>query len=1094
MRSPWYLLQFLCIAMLFSSCSSEPPSEQKPDRKISDQKLFNLLSKEQTGIDFVNRVKETEENNYFNNQYIYNGGGVAVGDINNDGLDDVYFTGNHTDDKLYINKGNLQFEDITISAGIKTGDDSWSTGVSFVDLNSDGWLDIYVCKAGVNLPDSLKRNQLYMNMRDSTFLHDVESNLADPSLTTQASFFDYDLDGDLDAYLINYPENFDDSQVAGDNKNVPQLDSDHLFRNDGKGSFTNVTKSSGVTNYAFGLGLITADFNGDLWPDIYVANDYIENDFLYLNNKNGTFSEQIKYSTGHNSQSSMGIDRADIDNDGYEDYFVAEMLPSDYKRSKENMASMDIPTFWYSIAQGNHFQYMHNVLQVNNQNGYYSDLSQMAGLEKTDWSWSPILEDFDNDGLVDLFVSNGILKDMLNKDAKNRRKALKKKGEDLSMNQLYQMIPSTKLSNYIYQNHGDYQFSDQTQEWGLDQRTFSNGATASDLDNDGDLDLIVNNLEDPAFIYENTASQNGNNHVAIELEWPKSPNINGLNSKIELFNNGNVLSREILPSAGYQSGRNPKAYFGLGNLSSIDSARVIWPIGTVQHFEIPEFNTTQKVIYNPDGKFSPEKSKKYFQAVNPSDFGITFKHKENKFNDFEKEILLPHRQSTLGPALTVGDINGDGLDDLVFGGASGQKARVCLQTDAGKFTELDLGRSEYETLDAAIIKHSRDHWNDIYLVNGGNEQNPKGRIDMLFANNGNLGGFVEFPRGRPMKGTLSGSCIIAEDFNGDNNVDLFVGGRAKPNAYPLADSSYLLLSENLGFKDASNWLPEMPEAGFITCAISTDFNQDGKPDLVLAGEWTPVMFYENTGSSFKDVTAQIGAPEDIGWWYSLKAADLDGNGKEEIIAGNMGENHKFRPSHETPFVIYYDDYDQNGQGDIVLANTSISGECQPVRGKQCMSEQMPFISQEKVASYNEFANTDLSQLVGTDIDKSQVKLAATMFSSSIFKPNNSGKFERESLPAEAQKSAMNAIEVIDINQDGELDLILTGNMFDTEVETTRADASTGCVLLSGKTPVKNSGLFVPGNAKKSALIDIQGTTYLIIAINNGSCQMFKILN
>jgi len=1094
MRVQHIIIQVLFIALLFHSCSTPEKEPKTENRKTTSQTLFKLLSPNETGIDFMNHVKETEENNYFNNQYIYNGGGVAVGDLNNDGFDDIYFTGNQTDDKLYLNKGNLKFEEITTSAGIKTGDDSWSSGVSFVDLNSDGWLDIYVCKAGINQSEENKKNQLYINKKDGTFYLDEISQLADPALTTQASFFDMDMDGDLDVYLINYPENFDDSQVAGEAKEVPLIDSDHLYRNDGQGNFTDITKTSGITNYAFGLGIITADFNNDLFPDIYVANDFIENDFLYINNKNGTFSERIKYSTGHNSQSSMGIDRADIDNDGFEDFFVAEMLPSDYKRSKVNMASMNIESFWYSISQGNHYQYMHNVLQVNNQNGYFSDVSQMAGVEKTDWSWSPVLEDFDNDGLIDLFVSNGILKDMFNKDAKSRRKSLEKKGENLSLNQLYEMIPSTKLSNYIYQNQGDFKFKNQSQNWGITERTFSNGATTADLDNDGDLDLIINNLEDPAYIYENRASENGNNHLTIELEWPNR-NSKGVNAKIELFKNGKIFSREILPTAGYQSGRSPKAHFGLGEITSIDSARVFWNFKAVQSFNVEALNTTQKVTFNPSRVHQPTPPKKYFKSVNPSDFGITFEHQENQFNDFEKEILLPHRQSTVGPALTVGDINGDGLDDLVLGGASGQKSRVCLQKSNGKFQELDLGRSEYETMDAAIFDLNGDQFREIYLVNGGNETNSSGRKDMLYANNsGTGGGFTEYPRARPSIGGVSGSCIVAEDFNADGQIDLFIGGRAKPNAYPLADSSYMCISsENKKFKQVNNWLPKMPEAGFITCAVSTDFNQDGKPDLVLAGEWTPVMFFENTGSSFKDVTSEKGAPEDIGWWYSLKAADMDGDGIEEIIAGNMGENHKFRPSHENPFVIYYDDYDQNGQGDIVLANTSESGECQPVRGKQCMSEQMPFISKEKVKNYNEFANANLSELVGKDIEQSKVKLQATMFSSSLFRMNSSGKFFRESLPAEAQKSAINAIEVIDINLDGELDLILTGNMYDTEVETTRADASTGCVLLSGKTAVRNSGLFVPGNAKKSSLINIQGETYLLVAINNGKCQMFKVL-
>ncbi|MEJ6797235.1 MAG: VCBS repeat-containing protein [Flavobacteriales bacterium] len=1077
----------------FSSCTSE---KKKTLLRQKSEPLFTLLTKEETGISFRNKVVETDSNNYFTNQYIYNGGGVAVGDLNNDGLEDLYFTGNHTDDRIYLNLGDLKFQDVTLSCGIHTGHESWSSGVSFVDLNADGWLDIYVCKAGHNKSSENRRNQLYMNKGDGTFFLDKKSALSDPGLSTQASFFDFDLDGDLDVYVMNYPETFNADHVRKKHdEKANWASSDNLYRNDGKGSFKKITEKSGIGNYAFGLGLITADFNGDFYPDIYVANDYMENDYLYINKGDGTFSDEIKKRTGHNSQSSMGIDRADINNDGFEDFFIAEMLPSDYKRSKENMASMDIESFWYFISQGHHYQYMHNVLQVDNHTGYFSDVSQMAGVSKTDWSWSPILEDLDNDGKVDLFVTNGVKRDMLNKDAKAQRKLLEKKKGQLSAAELYNSIPSTKLSNYAYRNNGDFSFQELTNLWGLDQPTFSNGATAADLDNDGDLELIINNLEQEAFIYKNNSSEKGqNSYLKVKLEWPRSPNVNGLNSKVEVYSKGTVFSREVLQTAGYQSGRSAVVHFGLGELSRVDSARVIWPTGAVQTIEIEELNKYYTVVYNPSYTITPKSEKKYFEEIDPGSLGLTFTHKENVCYDFKSEILLPHKQSTLGPSLEVGDINGDGLDDLFIGGASGQDAALFIQSDQGKFTQTNIsGRKEWENLDAAIFDADNDGDGDLYLVNGGGEEGIAKR-DMYYVNKGS-NGLAEHPRGIPEINWPNGSCIVHADFDGNGFQDVFVAGGAKPGTYPLADSSYFLLNEGGSFTSPeSPWIADLPDAGFITSAVSTDFNQDGKPDLVIAGEWMPVSFYQNTGSSFKNVTASLGIEEEIGWWYSLKAADINQDGIEDIIAGNMGKNHKFRPSRDKPFMIYYDDYDENGSGDIVLANTYADGTCLPVRGKQCMSEQMPFISNEKVRDYGEFANSDLMNLLGKNPEESKVALAATEFSSSLFLSQRLGRFKREELPAMAQVGPVNGVCVFDVNNDGKLDILTAGNKYNTEVETTRADASVGCLLLSGETTVYNSGFFTRGNVKDIELLKTATETFVLVANNNSKMQVFRVLD
>ncbi len=1075
--------------LILQACSGDFSGGEKHQNSVNKQStepLFKLLSADKSGIEFKNTVVETEENNYFVNQYIYNGGGVAIGDINNDGLDDIYFTGNDTPDKLYLNKGGLKFEDISASSGIDISEDSWSTGVSFVDLNADGWLDIYVCKAGHTQSAEKRKNQLYMNLKDGTFFLDKENALSDVSSSTQASFCDFDLDGDLDAYVLNYPASFDLEDMQ---KGNPQ-DSDHLFRNDGQGKFTDVTAEAGVQNYAFGLGVITADFDGDQLPDIYVANDYLENDFLYINQGNGRFTDEIKRRTGHNSQSSMGVDRADINNDGFEEFFVAEMLPSDYKRSKENMASMDIASFWYFISQGHHYQYMHNVLQLNQQNGYFSDISQMAGVDKTDWSWSPVMEDFDNDGFIDLFISNGIKRDMLNKDAKNKRKVLQKK-ESPTVNQLYELIPSTKLENYISKNQGDLTFSNNTKDWGLSQKTFSNGAAASDLDNDGDLDLVINNLDDRAYIYENTCSDYTNS-VQLELKWPRSPNLHAVNSKVELYHNGAVISREMLPSTGFQSGTHSKLHIGLGEWSKLDSARVIWPNGAVQNIQLDlASNSTIPVEYNPSYTLKKTISKKYFREVNPSDLGLKHLHQENKFDDFEKEILLPHRQSTLGPFIEVADLNKDGLEDVLLGGASGQKAALFLQKSDGTFTKSTLGENaEWENQAAALFDIDNDQDVDIFLVNGGSEPAIDKR-NMIYMNQGSQN-WIKSPRSRNPE-FLNNSCIVHADFDRDGFEDVFIGGGSKPNQYPMAEVSMVLWNRNGRFEKDSTWTVNLPEAGFVTDVLVIDFNSDNLPDLVVAGEWMSLHFFQNTGSGFKEVSSDLGIASEIGWWTHLHAVDLNGDGIDDIIAGNMGKNHKFRPSTEKPFMIYYDDYDGNGQGDIVLANTFDNGTCLPVRGKQCMSEQMPFISEEKVNSYNQFAESDLPGLLGKNPEESAVSIAATHFESAVFYSQPDGTFQKEILPNQAQIGPVNCVLSMDINRDGNLDLITAGNRYNTEVETTRADAHVGTVLLSGTQPVMNTGFFAPGNVKDMERILIGNDSYILVANNNGSLQVFKVL-
>ncbi len=1106
---------YLCCLSLFigsfSACQSdatESTDSTSSNSTTNNQKGggFELLSPGRSGIKFANNLTEDVEQNYLNFEYIYNGGGVAIGDINNDGLPDVYFSGNEVPNKLYLNKGDLKFEDITDVAGV-AADDGWYTGVSMVDINSDGWLDIYVCKSDWRKKGEYNRqNLLYINQKDGTFEEKAKAyGLAENGYSIQASFFDYDKDGDLDVYITNHPMEFGSPVKDRDRKvaNPPDATRDKLYENTGKNNFREIGKKAGIVNYAHGLGIVTADIDKDGWIDIYVTNDYEEPDFLYINQKDGTFKEEVQKMTNHISLFAMGVDIADINNDGWADIMTTEMLPENYKRSKTNMASMNPEKLTRMVKGGMHHQYMHNSLQLNRGNGRFSEISQLAGISKTDWSWACLLDDYDNDGLKDLFVANGYKRDVFDKDfAKESAKIIAKNNGKVPLHDLYEIMPSTKLTNYIYKNNGDLTFTNVSDQWGMDQKTFSQGAAIADLDQDGDLDLVINNLDDEAMIYENKASGNGNNYLKLKLKG-KLFNTNGLGAKVTLNYNGTKQFKEMIMVRGFQSSSEPVMHFGLGDLSQIDEVIVEWLDGKTSVMKAVKTNQTLSLDYkdaNGSKNISAASNQLFVEETNKI-LDQPFKHKENKFDDYKVQVLLPHKLSQLGPFTTTGDVNGDGLEDFYIGGAMNQTGALYLQTSKGfkrkKVSAFEKDKS-HEDMDALFFDADQDGDLDLYVVSGGTELPAKDAFyhDRLYTNNGK----GIFTKSSEIPETLaSGSCVEAFDYDQDGDLDLFVGGRVIPNMYPYSTQTYLLRNDNGTFVDvAIETSREMVLQGMVTDAVWTDFNKDGAYDLIVVGEWMPVKFFQNQSGNFVEVTEQMGMSETTGWWNTITESDIDGDGDQDFILGNLGSNYKFHASPEKPFHIYSADFDGNKSMDIVLVKYDGDNEV-PVRGRQCSSEQMPFVAQ-KFPSYNSFADAKVEDIFGENLEKA-LHYEAKLFES-ILLINDGGTYRIKKLPVEAQFSSVNSILTADFNQDGHLDLLLGGNLFGSEAETTRADASLG-LLLTGNgegdfkamTP-KTSGFNIPYDVKNMELIKIgkNKKAAVLVACNDDALRVFNVKN
>lgn len=1112
-----YLTPFIACLFLFVVGCSNDEKNTTNNTPIDVPKIFNQLSEKESGVLFSNDLKEDSVVNYFTYPYIYMGGGVAIGDVNNDGLQDLYFTGNMTENKLYLNQGELKFEDVTSSAKV-AGDDRWMTGATMADVNADGLLDIYVSVSG---KFTTKKNLLYINNGPDengvpSFSEEAEKyGIADEGSSTQGTFFDYDKDGDLDLYVANYPftsfKTTNYSYAMYIQRKKPE-NSDNLYRNNGNGVFEKVTEEAGILNFGLSLSATVGDFNNDGWEDVYVSNDFATPDFFYFNNGDGTFTDKMREAMPHTAFYGMGADASDFNNDGLLDLVQMDMTPENNRRNKANMASMNIPGFWEIVSYGMHFQYMQNALQLNqgiDENGlpHFGDISRIAGMSSTDWSWASLIADFDNDGWKDIFVTNGTRRDINNKDYfKKIDKANKTEKKKFNFLDLTLKMPSEKVDNYAFKNNGDLTFDNVIEEWGLSHLGFSNGASYADLDNDGDLDLVVNNIDEESIVYQNTTvEKNAGNYLRVKLFGPEN-NPNGIGAKVELTTNSGKQFQHLTMTRGFQSSVEPILHFGVNNEQSVNNLMVTWPDGKINTLENVPANQLLEVKYNESGESSEAVAQagNLFQTIN-GNLGVDFVHFENNHDDYIYEILLPHSYSRNGPGLATGDVNGDDLTDFFIGGAAGSAGVVYIQNEAGEFSKAPNTFSNEdvicEDMGAVFFDADGDGDNDLYIVSGGNERKVGSKIlqDRLYVNDGK-GNFTKNAGALPdMKD--SGSRVKPGDYDGDGDLDLFVGGRVVSQAYPLPAKSTILRndSENgeIKFTDVTQEIaPEFLKLGLVTDALWMDFNNDDKLDLVVSGEWMPVTFYENKNGTFENVTSDTGIGNETGWWYSLAKADMDGDGDEDIIAGNLGLNYKYQANEERSFDVYAYDFDKNGKLDIVLGYFN-DGVQYPVRGRQCSSEQIPAI-QVKYEDYNSFADASLEDIYTKEDLEKALHYQAWNFASSYIENKGDGKFEIYKLPNLAQISCINGIIVDDFNKDGNMDLVTAGNLYSSEVETTRNDASYGCYLEGdGKggftaRPYAESGLLINGDTKDVSMIETKNGKVIMAANNSGYMNFIKV--
>jgi hypothetical protein len=1076
---------FIILVFIFSCTTKKKPVKQ-----------FSLLLSEDTNVHFKNNVKENLYFNFLNYAYIYNGGGVAVGDINNDGLEDLYFTSNQESNKLYLNKGDFHFKDITEQAQV-SDEKGWTTGVTMIDINNDGWLDIYVCKSGSLNSNFDRKNKLFINQKNNTFKESASKyGLDHYGFSTQAYFFDFDADGDLDMYLVNHRQDFRNN-VSIDSRILEikeDYNSDQLFRNDGN-RFTNITKEAGILNKAWGLSASIGDFNNDNLLDIFVANDFLEPDFLYINQGNGSFKDESLKHFNHISSNSMGSDFADINNDLKPDLIVLDMMAEDHIRSKENMATMSTANFNNLVNIGYHNQYMSNMLQLNNGNGTYSEIAQLSGIAKTDWSWAPLIADFDNDGYNDLFVTNGIMHDLSNQDFRNKMRTNIRNRKKVSLNEAIEMMPSHKLSNYIFKNKQDLTFKNTTKNWGFDAKINSNGAVYADLDNDGDLDLIVNNQADEASIYRNNSNKN---FVTITLQG-STKNISGIGATVTIFSEGLQQSKQQYMSRGFQSSVTSKLNFGLGNNTKIDSILIDWQHEKSQKLVNQKINSIIHINYKNAVKNTIVKKakKSLFTIINPSEIGINYQQKENNFDDFKVQLLLPQKQSERSSAIAIGDLNNDGLDDFFVGNAKGEKASIYIQKKGGTFIETNKKlftlEKEFEDTDAKFIDIDTDGDLDLFVTSGAYEVEKESKLlqDRIYINNGK----GTFKKGDIPSIKTNSKGIAFSDYDQDGDIDIFIGSNVKYGQYPLSDKPYFLENKNGEYTNIiDDKFNNISNLRMINDAIFSDFDSDGDEDLILVGEWMSITFYENKDTKFylKDID---GITNINGWFQTITASDLDKDGNVDYIIGNWGKNNKFHPTKEKPLHIYADYFDDNTSFDIALSKVSKTGELLPLRGKECSIQQTPYLNNE-VKSFAAFASATMPEIYGKNRLEKATHLTAHNFASIILRNKGNSRFEIEELPNEAQFSPTLSIEVADINKDGYLDIFGVGNINDSEVETIKYDASKGFILLGNKdgkfTFINDSSYFNNKEAKAIKKIIIKEVLHFIILNKNDELTILKL--
>ena len=1110
------ILAILCVTIgIALSCTSK--KDDKVEVANEAPTLFSLLPSAQTGIHFINSVQNQKNFNIFKYRNFYNGGGVAIGDINNDGLADIYLTGNMVSNKLYLNKGNLTFEDISATAGVE-GNKPWSTGVVFVDINQDGLLDIYVSNAG-NMEGNNHDNDLYINNGDLTFTEKAaEYNLAKTGFSTHASFFDYDKDGDLDAYILNN-SNIPVSSLgyagqrdvrAQDWEGVPDIFKgvgDMLLRND-NGKFVDVSEEAGIYGslIGFGLGIMITDINKDLYPDIYVSNDFYERDYLYINNQDGTFTEDIKGWTSHLSLSAMGIDMADINNDGHAEIFITDMLPEADERVKSVMEFDGYDVF--SLKQDKDFyqQYIQNTLQLNNGNGSFSEIAYYSGVDATDWSWAGLIFDMDNDGFRDIFITNGINHDLTDLDfvdffANEIIQKMALTGRKESIDSIINKMPIRPQPNYAYKNNKDLTFSNANKDWGFELPSMSNGAAYGDLDNDGDLDLVINNVNMEAFVYENhTDSMTDNHYIKLKFEGPDS-NKFAIGTSVHLYYDNNVVFQELIPSRGFQSSMDYEMTIGLGKTTSIDSLRVIWPDDQTQLTENLTADQTLVLRHKEaTSKFKPLKPKNSTPLLQEIKNNTLLTHKENNYNDFDYEGLIYKLLSQEGPALAVGDIDGDGNEDVFLGGAKGQPGVIYKHLGNGNIRPLPQRVLQedmnYEDTASALFDADGDGDLDLLIGSGGNQVGEEMSYrNRLYLNNGK-GNFVRSKENLPST-FKNVSTIAPYDFDGDGDMDVFIGSRSVVGTYGVDPNHLFLENDGTGsFKDATERLAyDLKDAGMVTSATWADMDGDDKKDLVTVSEWGTPKIYRNSGRRLAKMSSSLDSLD--GLWNVVEAADLDNDGDNDLVLGNQGANLHYKPTMKNPMKMWINDFDGNGTIEqIVTLNEN--GKDYPLHQKKELTNQIVSLKKQNLKA-SEYAKKTINELWPTEVFANSIMKKSGISESIIAINEGNGKFSVKILPPRVQLSCICGISCSDVNNDGFMDLIIGGNNFEFKPQYSRLDANYGNVLLGNKEldyqweDYTKSGFFIREEIKHiKQFKDRNGHTFVIAALNDAQPKIYKL--
>ncbi|MBO9205199.1 MULTISPECIES: VCBS repeat-containing protein [Niastella] len=1078
--------------------------------------LFTLLPADSTRITFSNTLTEGLNTNVLMYEYFYNGGGVATGDVNGDGLADIYFTANMGDNQLYLNKGAMHFEDITSSAGVNGRPGPWKTGVTMADVNGDGLLDIYLCYSG-KLRGEKRTNQLFINNGNDPqgYPHFSDQarqyGLADSGYSTQVYFFDADRDGDLDAFLLNHNPNslpiLDEAATADILKKEDPAIGVRLLRND-KNYFTDITRKAGISSSSltYGLGAGIADINSDGWPDIYVSNDYAVPDYLYINNHDGTFTNQLQNCLGHNSQFSMGNDIADINNDALPDIYTLDMLPEDNRRQKLLFAPDNYEKFDLNIRSGFYYQYMRNMLQLNigrskgSPGPLFSEIGQLAGIANTDWSWAPLLADYNNDGWKDLMVTNGYLRDYTNLDfIKYMNDYVQSKGrlkrEDVL--QLVHQMPASNVINYLFANNKNCTFSNVSAQWGFNSPSNSNGAAYADLDNDGDLDLVINNIDQPAFIYRNEARQQTASHY-LQVQLHGMPgNTQGIGARILLYSKAGIQFQEQMPTRGYLSTVSPTLHFGLGEQTTIDSVRVIWVSGKEQLLRA--ISSDQLLVVDEKAAHAIFKTTPttptQFAAINSP---LPYKSPANTINDFKRQPLLVNPLSFNGPCLVKGDVNGDGLDDVYAGGGSGQAATLYLQQKNGRFLlkkepvfELD---ASCEDADAVIVDVNGDGYKDIYVASGGfHNYQPNDPLlqDRLYLNDGKAN-FTKSTNGLPVM-RVSKSCVRVNDINRDGYPDLFVGGRVIPGRYPETPESFLLINDGKGHytNQMAAIAPSLAKAGMVTDALWIDLNNDAQKDLVVVGEWMPVTVYISVDHQLQDQTNHYFNTLYRGWWNKIATGDFNQDGKPDLVIGNLGLNTQCRASDKEPADLFYKDFDDNGAIDPLFC-FYIQGKSYPYCTRDELLDQISLM-RTRFTDYKSYADATLQQIFTTEELKDVNHLQANYLQTALFESSPTGKYQLHSLPVQTQYAPVYTITPFDYNNDGREDLLLCGNMNRAKLRPGKYDANYGLLLQNdgkgGFTYIdqQRSGFYIKGDVRSVLSIN----NLLLFGINQQPLQAYE---